>query len=42
MIKRLAAIKIQITVILMGRECVAKEGKDIESVSEPATEREIT
>ena len=40
--KRLAALEIEITVILMGGGCVAKERKEIESVTESGPEFEIT
>ena len=40
--KKLAAIDIKITVILMGGEYVAKERKEIESVTESGTAFKIT
>ena len=40
--KKLAPIEIKITVILMGGGCVAKERKEIRSVTESGTEFEIT
>ena len=40
--KRLATIEIWITGILMGGGCVAKERKEIESVTKSVTEFEIT
>ena len=40
--KKLAATEIYITVILIRGGCVAKERKEIESVTESGTEFEIT
>ena len=40
--KKLATIEIEITMILMGGGCVAKERKEIESVTESGTKFEIT
>ena len=40
--KKLTAIEIWITVILMGAGCVAKEKNEIESVTESGTKFEIT
>ena len=42
MTKKFAAIEIQITLILMGGGYIAKERKEIESVTESGTEFEIT
>ena len=41
MIKKSAAIEIKITEVLIGGGCVAKERKEIESVTASGTELEI-